>query len=713
MSQMRLALVVEAVDRISKPLRGAERRMRRFAGRVQALNRRVGFDRLGRSLRRAGQAARGVIGQVGRLATQVGVLGTAAAGATAGLLHGFARTGEETRQWAARLGLATEELSRLQYAGQQFGVQGEAMRDTLKELSMRTDEYVQMARSPGAEAFERLGLSQEALNKVSGDTAALFELVMQRPSEVENVAARQRLVDEIFGGQGGEQMAEMASLSASELAALREEADRVGATIGSDGARASQRYMRAWRKLQGAMSGVRRTVGAELLPALTRLLKNLTRLVVDHQDDIRRWAAQFADSLPDRIRRIRDAVGTLADGARVLWQRLEPVRRAVGYLVERFGGAQVAATALGVYLGGPLLMATTKLAASLVGVVTAVARVAKGLTVLAARAVPLVLTGLRGLAAAVASAAKGLTALAARALPLVLAGLRSLAVAAMANPVGAVITAVAAGAALLIRYWGPVSAFFENLWGRITGAFQAGRRKLAAVLGFDPLGWVRPAWKGLTGYFGEVMGAARRLLSGEWSAALDLFKLSPLGMVQEAFGKVTSWFANLDWAEHGRRLMGTLASGIKAKATAAVESVRGVLASVREYLPFSDAKRGPLSKLTASGRAIPATLAAGVGRGEGDVVGAVERMAARAGRVPVRPGAAANDAGASAPSAPGRAGGRRGGETRVDFRPRVTIEAGAGMDEQRLAELVRAELARLSGEAGERTEDVMMAGGMA
>ena len=43
-----------------------------------------------------------------------------------------------------------------------------------------------------------------------------------------------------------------------------------------------------------------------------------------------------------------------------------------------------------------------------------------------------------------------------------------------------------------------------------------------------------------------------------------------------------------------------------------IGAVSGVLDEVNEFLPFSDAKRGPFSHLTESGRAIMETLASGL-----------------------------------------------------------------------------------------------------
>ena len=43
-----------------------------------------------------------------------------------------------------------------------------------------------------------------------------------------------------------------------------------------------------------------------------------------------------------------------------------------------------------------------------------------------------------------------------------------------------------------------------------------------------------------------------------------------------------------------------------------IDAISGTFDEVRDFLPFSDAKRGPLSDLTASGKAIMETLSSGL-----------------------------------------------------------------------------------------------------
>lgn len=68
-----------------------------------------------------------------------------------------------------------------------------------------------------------------------------------------------------------------------------------------------------------------------------------------------------------------------------------------------------------------------------------------------------------------------------------------------------------------------------------------------------------------------------------------------------------SWFKN-----SGKKIITTFTDGIKSVISKPVEAVKGGLAKLRKLLPFSDAKEGPLSTLTLSGRRMLETITTGI-----------------------------------------------------------------------------------------------------
>lgn len=115
----------------------------------------------------------------------------------------------------------------------------------------------------------------------------------------------------------------------------------------------------------------------------------------------------------------------------------------------------------------------------------------------------MMLFGIRG-----AGLASTLFSLGKVALPLVATGLKALAVAAMANPILAIITGIALGAALIYSNWDRIGPYFAGLWGEIKAGFSGGLSGIAAtIINFSPLGLFHRVFAGVMGYFGVELPA--------------------------------------------------------------------------------------------------------------------------------------------------------------------------------------------------------------
>jgi TP901 family phage tail tape measure protein len=133
--------------------------------------------------------------------------------------------------------------------------------------------------------------------------------------------------------------------------------------------------------------------------------------------------------------------------------------------------------------------------------------------------------------------------------------------------------------------------------------------------------------------FGFLLGSAVKMGQGlveQFKAALPMIKsvgkilmsiaFPPLAIafywddLKVGVSAMISWIKGLvpTFLESGRALWGALTSGIKSMIMAPVEAVKAGLSKVRNLLPFSDAKEGPLSTLTLSGSRMMETIGAGV-----------------------------------------------------------------------------------------------------
>ena len=81
-----------------------------------------------------------------------------------------------------------------------------------------------------------------------------------------------------------------------------------------------------------------------------------------------------------------------------------------------------------------------------------------------------------------------------------------------------------------------------------------------------------------------------------------------------------SWFRT-----SGSKIMDTFTAGIKEAVNKPVEAVKSGLQKIRNMLPFSDAKEGPLNQLTLSGTKVLTTLTSGIEKVENVPAEAVEK----------------------------------------------------------------------------------------
>lgn len=125
------------------------------------------------------------------------------------------------------------------------------------------------------------------------------------------------------------------------------------------------------------------------------------------------------------------------------------------------------------------------------------------------------------------------------------------------------------------------------------------------------------------------------LLTGDWQGACqaandildtlvdnlmsiaDLFRIGD--WLREKWADATEFLRSINLFESGAAILDTLKEGILSKWQDLKDSVSGVFSNIRDLLPFSDAKEGPLSQLTLNGSKIMTTLAEGVQGGAGNL----------------------------------------------------------------------------------------------
>lgn len=110
----------------------------------------------------------------------------------------------------------------------------------------------------------------------------------------------------------------------------------------------------------------------------------------------------------------------------------------------------------------------------------------------------------------------------------------------------------------------------------------------------------------ISGKFTSAMSGIVQGIGQKFTEAGSAFMTGLSNIKNTVTGAVT-WFF-----DSGQKIVSTFANGIRSAFSGAVDAVKSGLQKIRNFLPFSDAKEGPLSTLTLSGQRTMTTYAHGL-----------------------------------------------------------------------------------------------------
>jgi len=158
-----------------------------------------------------------------------------------------------------------------------------------------------------------------------------------------------------------------------------------------------------------------------------------------------------------------------------------------------------------------------------------------------------------------------------------------------ANPIVLIIAGIAAAIFLIVKYWDPIvkwiksvwqsiKDFFVNLWTGIKNMFWkvVSWVKEWGILFIGPVGFIIKFWPQIVAFF-----------KGLWEK------------VKNVFSSFWEWMKGLGprFYNAGANIVKSIWNGIKAFVNSPVEAIKNMVGKIREYLPFSPAKVGPLKDL--------------------------------------------------------------------------------------------------------------------
>lgn len=285
MAKPKISVTFNAVDKVSKPVKGMNRKVTGFSKNAS------------RSFRSVGQSINRMRGLL------VGAGAAIVTGKIAQSVNEFTKLGDEIGKTSRQLGIGVEALQEFRFAAERQGVSTENLEKSMKAMNNRLGllrngqgQLNTLLKDTNPELREQL--------QTTDSSEEAFMLLMEAMNEASSAAERTALAQAAFSSSGRE-LVRISEAGTEGIKDLREEARATGNVMSEEATRGSEKFQDAMTNLKATMQGVRNT-------ALTPLIHQLTPLIQRTAD----WVAQNKELIQLRIEQtittIKNVVQTLA-----------------------------------------------------------------------------------------------------------------------------------------------------------------------------------------------------------------------------------------------------------------------------------------------------------------------------------------------------------------------------------------------------------------
>lgn len=304
-----LSVVVEAIDKITGPLKRVNAAVSATASRisgignsVRAIGDRGGLPILANAFGKVGSAAVDVGKRVALLGAGIVTFAAAGVAALIPFAKAYADATGAIGDTANRTGISREKLQELGYAAQLTGSSAETLAAALGKMNLAVGAATKGSKE-FKEMFSGLQINLKNADGTLKTTDQLFDLFVNRISRIKDPALQAQAAVKIFGKSAIELLPLIRSGTAG-VAEMAAEARRLGVVLSEDAVGAGEDFGDTLDKLGFAFKGVSNTILGALVPSLNKLANQLIEIFVKYRPQIEAFAESFAKNLPGYIDKV-------------------------------------------------------------------------------------------------------------------------------------------------------------------------------------------------------------------------------------------------------------------------------------------------------------------------------------------------------------------------------------------------------------------------
>jgi hypothetical protein len=297
--------------------------------------------------------ARNAVGAMGKLGSSMqrmllpiaALAGAAGFGGLAYEMQQYITTTDALAKTSTKFGIPIDQLQQLRYAAKLANVESSTLDKSLGILQRNMNKAAGSGgKDPLAQLFRVLNIEmKDATGNVRGAADVLPALANAMARNVDP-ALRMQMATAAFGKSGIE-MITMLEQGGSSLRATMEASKRFG-EITAEQAKIAEQAADAQTDFNAAITGVKNTIMAQLLPALLPVIKGMTDWVAANREWLATGIEKFIIDMATAIKTI--------DWERI-WTGAKAVGENIAWVAKEMGGLNVIIPLVGAAIGASLL----------------------------------------------------------------------------------------------------------------------------------------------------------------------------------------------------------------------------------------------------------------------------------------------------------------------------------------------------------------------
>lgn len=264
------------------------------------------------SLGVSGVALGEVIGNLTTKAFELGValVSSAAAGAR-DLVVEFGKSTKELDAWSKKIGVAPDQLQRLEFATKSLGGEAEDVREGLQTWTENLGELTRLGSGPAADALGTLGLRIEDIKDLSPEESlkVFADALNDLPSEAEKVSVAM----EVLGGEGSK-LAPLLRKGGDGIQDLMDQADELGLVLDESAIAKGLATQKAFEGIENTTQALKNQIAVGLAPVVTDVAERFGEWYRANEEVIAQKLPEVIDAIVEGFGELVHWGGELASG---------------------------------------------------------------------------------------------------------------------------------------------------------------------------------------------------------------------------------------------------------------------------------------------------------------------------------------------------------------------------------------------------------------